>query len=261
MKNVLSLSLLTALLFSAGGCSKVSLEPLQGGVAFDVVENYAPPYDSGYPRIELSMSTEKVYPDIQRTIAADVRAIGPYVSVDIWGIQCPDVLYEVPGPASSDWPLDVGDGQYLCQITHGWDSDWYALAVTDSYLRVSPIEGNFTQTAPDLYWRHPVNSFAYICGTTDEDTWVYDDFLDSLRSRVNLTEFSFPDSGEIPYPCSSAGHWRNRPARYFRYQDDADYEAAGRVLAEYAKNVLAQRPGVGIMLIDWKNRRHTSWES
>ncbi len=259
MKNALSLILLAVLLFSAAGCSKVNLEPLEGGVAFGVAENYDPPSDSGYPRIELSMSTDKVYPDIRRSIAADVRSIGSLVTVDIRGIQCPDVLFQVPGPAASDWPLNLDDGMYLCQLTYGWDSDWYVLKVTDSYLRVSAVEGSFTQTASGLYWRHPVNSFAYICGTTDEDTWVYDDFLDSLRSRVNLTEFSFPDSGEIPYPCSSAGHYRDMPARYFRYQDDAVYEAAGRVLEEYAKNVLGQRTGDGIMLIDWKNRLYHSW--
>ena len=261
VKNQLSLVLLAALLFSAASCSKVNVEPLEGRVAFRVVENYDPPHDSGYPRIELSMSTEKVYPDIQRSIAADVRAVWPLVSVDIRGIQCPDVLFQTPGPASSCWPLYLGDGQYLCQLSYGWDSDWYGLTVTDSYIRLSVIEGSFTESASDLYWRHPVNSFAYICGTTEEDTWVYDDFMDSLTSRVSLVEFQFPDSGEIPYPRSSAGHYRDMPARYFRYQSDIDFGKAVRVLEEYSKNVLRRHPGVGIMLVDWKNRRHTSWES
>ena len=261
MKNQIWLVLLAVLLLSAASCSRQNLEPLEGKVWFSVDEAYDPPYDSGYPQITLSLSTDKVYPDIQRTIAADVRAVGPLVSVDIRGIQCPDVLFQTPGPARSNWPLCIGDGQYLCQLSYGWDSDWCSLTITDSYVRTSLIEGSFSDSPSDLCWRHPVNSFAYICGTTVEDTWVYDDFLDSLRSRVSLTEFSFPDSGEIPYPRSSAGHYRDMPARYFRYQKDSDFQEAGRVLEEYSKNVLRQRMGVGIMLVDWKNRRHTSWES
>jgi len=257
----LSLILLAVLLFSAAGCSKVNMEPLEGGVAFGVAENYDTPCDSGYPRIMLSLTTDKIYPDRPRTLAADVRAIGSLVAVDFRGIQCPNVLFDVPGPATSDWPLNLDDGAYLCQLTYGWDSDWYALKVTDSYLRVSVVEGSFTQTAPDLYWRHPVNSFAYVCGTTDEDTWVYYDFLDSLTSRISLTEFQFTDSGIIPYPRSSNGHYRDMPAKYFRYQKDSDFQEAGRILEEYSRNVLGQRMGDGIMLIDWKNRRHYRWES
>jgi len=261
VKYVLSLALSAMLLFWAAGCSMGNLQPLEGGVAFDVVETYDPPYDSGYPRIELSMSTDKVYSDGGRTIAAGVRAVGPCVSVDILGVQCPNVLYQVPRPAESSWPLYIGDGLYLCQVAYGWDSDWYALAVTDSYIRLSVIEGSFTQTAPDLFWRHPVNSFAYVCGTTAEDTWIYNDFLDSLTSRVSLTEFQFPDSGIVPYPRSSNGYHRNMPAKYFRYQNDSDFEEAGRVLSEYSKNVLGQHQGVGIRLVDWKNRHHLSWKS
>jgi len=249
------------LLFWAAGCSMGNLQPLEGGVAFDVVETYDPPYDSGYPKIEISMSTDRVYPEGGRTIAAGVWAIGPKVSVDILGIQCPDILYDMPAPAGSAWPLYVGDGLYLCQVSYGWDNDWYALVITDSYIRLSVIEGSFTQTSPDLFWRHPVNSFAYVCGTTAEDTWIYDDFLDTLTSRLSLTEFQFADSGVIPYPRSSNGYHRNMPARYFRYQSDSDFEEAGRVLREYSKNILGQRQGVGIRLVDWKNRRHLSWKS
>ncbi|MCX6841587.1 MAG: hypothetical protein NTX53_04800 [candidate division WOR-3 bacterium] len=257
----LSASLLVALLLIPVGCSRDNLEPLEGKVVFSIREAYDPPHDSGYPRIELSMATEKIYPESYLSIAAGVWIDGPLVAVDIDGIHYPDVLLTMPGPAVFTWPLDLAGGRYVCRFSYGGHDDTYFLTVTDSSIRVSGTEGSITKPPTALCWRHPVNSFAYVCGTTEEDTWVYDDFLDSLRDQVSLTEFGFPDSGVIPYPRSSSGHHRDMPAKYFLYQNDADFEEAGRVLKEYSKNVLGQRQGIGIMLVDWKNKRHTSWEN
>jgi len=116
-----------------------------------------------------------------------------------------------------------------------------------------------TATECELYWRYPPNSFAYLCGTTIETSWICDDFLDSMLYHVSIIEFEFPDSGEICYPRASQGHYYDMPARYFFYEREADFDSAGAVLKRYTEQVISQYSGVGIHLIGWNNKDYMSW--
>jgi len=86
-----------------------------------------------------------------------------------------------------------------------------------------------------------------------------DDFLDSLLSNLSLIEITFPDSGQIPFPRSSSGHYYDAPGRYFIYTSDDDFTAAGELLESFTKNVIAEHQGIGLTLVNWKNVSYHSW--
>ena len=69
----------------------------------------------------------------------------------------------------------------------------------------------------------------------------------------------FPEYGQIPYPASSDGHYYEMPAKYFIYENERDFETAGEILRVYSNNIVSQYEGVGIKLINWKNKIYRSW--
>jgi hypothetical protein len=229
--------------------------PIEGDIIFSVKEDYEH-YDSiCEPSIILSMVTEKLYPVIGFLIEFEVKKMNSEIVIDFLGIWAPSGGADFWFPATAETILDIPDGEYLLELSYGGITDEYILIITNSYIKVTEVESHFTEFDINLFWRYSFNSFAYLCGTTEENLWICDDFLDTLLSMIELEEFHFPDSGDICYPCSTELHEYNMPARYFYYEDEWDYERVGRVFNYYKQNVLSQYPDVDIYLINWKNWR------
>ena len=110
-----------------------------------------------------------------------------------------------------------------------------------------------------LWWRYPANSFAVICGTTLEASWVFDDFLGRLQGGLELVPHEFPPGGEIGYPRASEGSQVDHPAKYFLYENESDFSAAGEILEDYVRDVIGGMTGVHIWLLNWKNESFRSW--
>ena len=234
--------------------------PLEGGVRFTLREGYPSYYEAGLPRIVLELETEKIYPCANFSIDACSRFAGGALSVDIQGIRLGGpVCFGSMEPASARLFLDLPPGSYAFLLSGASLTDRYAVTVTDSPIVVDSLHTEFTRSEAHAFWRYPRNSFAYLCGTTNETSAICDDFLARLRGAVPLREVRFPATGLAPYPSSSAGHWHDAPARYFVYPDDAAFALAGRTLATYTRDVIAGRQGIGIELLSWKNERHLSW--
>jgi hypothetical protein len=243
-------------LFSMVSCGD-NLEPIEGGVIFKITETHPePPCE---PVITLFMETDKIYPHCNNTIAADVSVDRNTILVTLAGIRIPDVFLPAFGPATASAPLPHAEGERTLHFLYSGTWDTYICAVNDSFIKIEPLTATFTEADIDLYWRYPENSFAYLCGTTHETAWIYEDFLDTLLSKVDLTEFQFPDSGSICYPCSTQGHYVDMPARYFLYDTATDFEQARAVLEAYTESIISQYSGVGISLLNWRAEIFASW--
>ena len=158
------------------------------------------------------------------------------------------------------------EGVYDLEFMDGPNRCHYVLTVTEKALPFrSPILP--ASRCPDspqpkfrVWWRYPRNSFAVLCGTTEDSAWVNEDFLSQkLRAAVELEEITFPADGELGYPRAPQGHWVDHPARYFVYAAESDFAAAGDVLEAYVRDVIGQMPGVSIWLLNWKNQSFRSW--
>ncbi len=257
--KLLSLGLFVASLFVLLSCDSAENEPIESNIIFNVKEGYED-YDSiCEPHVVLRMSTETIYPCCNWSIISEITGMSGAILVDLLGIYVPRICLTAFGPATSTSFLDISNGEYSLCFSYMNDIDGYVLIITDSYIRITGNVSQFTEPGFELFWRYPHNSFAYLCGTTNETAWICDDFLDTLLSEVDLEEFQFPDSGEIPYPRSSDGHNYDMPGRYFLYETDEDFDKAGEILESYTQNVIAQYPGAGISLISWKNKQYCSW--
>ncbi len=235
------------------------LKPIEGNIIFSVKEGYEN-YDSiSEPGIMLSMATEKIYGCYNWSIISKIMVQGNKVLIDLLGVYVPEICLTALGPAISTSFLDISNGKYLLYFSSKNIIDRYVLTVTDSSIKITEDVSQFTKPKFELFWRYPPSSFAYLCGTTTETSWICEDFLDTLLSEINLKEFQFPDSGEIAYSRSSMGYYYDMPAKYFFYENEKDFDKAGEILKSYTQNVIIQYSGIGISLISWKNKKYLSW--
>ena len=221
--RTLALFFVAAALLLLLGCgildsSKGRLKSIEGDLIFQIEEGHLNDAAISDPRIILSMVTEKTYPCCNWSIRYKTAVRNNQISIDVSGIYAPEVCATAIGPAASRSFLDVSTGEYSIYFSYRDDTDRYSLNITDSSIEITEHTSRFTRPDFELLWRYPLSSFAYLCGTTTEASWICEDFMDTLLGEVDLEEFQFPDSGEIPYPCSSAGHHYDTPARYFFYQ-------------------------------------------
>jgi hypothetical protein len=262
--KTLGLSLFTMSLLIFPGChifdsSENEIEPIEGNIIFSIKEGYENHDSISEPSIMLSMVTEKIYPCCNWSIISDLTVQNNKISINFSGIYIPEICLTTSGPAQSTSFLNISEGEYSLYFSYRDITDRYVLTVTDSSIKITGNVSQFTKPKFELFWRYPPNSFVYLCGTTTETSWICEDFLDTLSSEINLEEFQFPDSGEIPYPCSSMGHYYDMPAKYFFYEKDADFDKADEILKSYTQNVIAQYSGIGISLVNWKNKKYLSW--
>ncbi len=149
----------------------------------------------------LSMATEEIYPCCNWSIKSEIAVQGNKISIDFLGIYVPEICLTALGPATSTSFLDISNREYSLYFSYRNIIDKYVLTVTDSSNKITEDVSQFTKPKFKLFWRYPPNSFAYLCGTTTETSWIREDFLDTLLNEIDLEEFQFPDSGEICYPC------------------------------------------------------------
>jgi hypothetical protein len=246
-------------MFSSDDKGYGTIGPIEGKIKFNVEEGYANPNYVSDPEIMLLLQSDKIYPCCNYTIQTNVRLQDEKLRIDVLNIYKPEICLTATGPAKSRLRLDVPIGEIELQISYSQRIDHYRLIVTEHSIRLDPIKSSFTSPMSTLTWRYPRKSFAYVCGTTTETAWICNEFYDSLLSIPNVTAYEFPDSGVIPYPDSSDGYWNNESSKFFLYKTESDYDEAGRLLQRYSEETLSNYKGVGIYLLNYRNRRLMSW--
>lgn len=234
------------------------IDSLDGSVQFWIGESYSEPTTVEDPSLMLFMTTEKTYPCFNYSIVSMLVKDESSIFVELLGVYKPDICLTATGPATSRSELSLVPGEYSLYFKRDEEIDEFTVTLTDSTIYVDG-DGSFTATTKPLVWRYPPRTFAYLCGTRTEDSWICSEFLDSLMVTGLFEELQFPDHGYIPYPESSSGHYYDMPAMYFRYEKEADFDTAGAILERYAKSTTKDYTGVGLSLINWRNKRYYSW--
>jgi hypothetical protein len=262
---------LSVLLAAAPGCvddpPRGRSAELDGDIRFQIREAYGRPGRQtpepqfvGEPRLLLSLWTEREYSCANWGIVYRCRAEQDGLRVDLPSRSIDDFCLTAFGPATAAFFVDLDPGdQRLVLSKPGGGLAGFQVSVSPQAVRVSPDSAGFASTPARVYWRYPPRSFACLCGTTTETSWMCDDFVGRLQAAVELEEIAFPDSGLAPYPRASSGHWFEAPGRYFRYGSEADFAAASTVLQDYAREVIGTQQGIGISLHSWRNEHCLSW--
>jgi hypothetical protein len=255
-----------ACLLPSFACHEKVLSAREGRILFAIREAYPYGQEGVEPTIVLDMETEKIYGCCNFSIESSFRRTGNRLLVGIEGIYMPELCLTALGPANSSRELVLEAGSYTLEISDGPLRSEFLIDVTDEALSVTTAAAAAGLQSPGLaapkftsWWRYPRNSFVYLCGTTQELAWVYDDFLSRLQAAAGLREIEFPAQGELGYPRAPQGHHVDHPARYFVYDDEGRFAAAGAALEAYVRDVIGQTSGTSIWLRDWKNRSYRSW--
>lgn len=235
--------------------------PIDGKIDFSIVEDYEDYEAIGEPFIKLSMVTEKHYGCLGYSINANINIVGNNVIVRIFGIKTPlgAACATAIGPAQFFDKLNLGGGEYDLLFYYKDNVDRYFLTVTDSSIQIKQDESEIMLLEQEIYWRYPENSFAYFFSTRNDSVWLYEDFLDTLTTSLSLSEFQFPDYGQNSYQVA---YWRYNtidfPPRFFKYEQETEFEKVGEILKSYTENVIGNSSSVSLTLINWKNRRFTA---
>ncbi len=234
---------------------------IEGNINFKLMEGYEDDMQT-VPQIYLKMRTEKIYPCCNYPIESSLKIYGNKVNIQFFGIYIPEICLTALGPATSSIRLNIQSGRYNLYFKNVLSLDIYEVTVADASISIrqgDPDLNSFTNPDYELYWRYPMNSFVYMCGTTTENAWMCTDFLDTLKQEINLQEFNFPDYGQKCYPDSSTGHYYDMPAKYFYYENEEDFDKAGLILESYTQKKIIPNMGIGLSLRSWKNKKYYSW--
>lgn len=233
-------------------------------ILFDFSESYSTEEPSN-PSIMLSMRTSESYPCINYQIVSNVSVHNSEITMIISGVLINDFCLDAIGPATKRHFLDLENGNYKLKIVHNKKSAEYAVSITTEAIEIEEVINNSNgnnihfSTNHRVYYRYPENSFAFIGGTNTTNTIIYENLLDSLKTKFQISEFSFPKDGNIPYPNSAQGHYVDYPSVYFKYQTDDEYQRIGEYIIYYSGKYIYSDTGITIYTINWKNERFMSW--
>lgn len=261
--NLTKYILLIISALSLSGCGILdddgsSLSPLDSRIIFKVIESYDT-YDAvSAPQMFVELQTEKIYGCFNFGIKAISKIEQKSIVIDILGIYKPGVCLTALGPATGRVKLGHLNGIYEIKFSYRNFSDKYNLLISDSLIILDGKETQNTKPSINFAYRYPKNSFAYYCGTSLQNSFVCQDFIDTLSSVINITEFQFSPIAEIPYPNFNYGYSYDAPVRFFYYESEAEFDKIEEVMRNFKQDHFSEG-GVTISIISWMNKKVRSW--
>ena len=255
-KANLIISLLILILIA--GCDIVEppqhqINPLNSKIDFRVIEAYPDAEKPSNPQIYLQLKTEKIYGCFNEEIVTNYSKQGNSINVDILGLNTPDICPLALGPAQATIKLDSISGVYELTFNNTRNKffDSYNLLINDSLIIVGGKETQNTKPVDNFYWRHPKNSFEYVCTNNSIDPALCDKFISTLKKDISLREFNFPNFGVNPYR-----DWISKDAttvKYFYYTSKQDVEKMRDIMPSFKSHYFPIGDSVNMIIITWRN--------
>jgi hypothetical protein len=236
-----------------------SLSPLDTKIDFKVIESYDNYETVSTPKIFIELVSEKIYGCSNYGIVTSYKIYDKTIEVNILGISKPSICLTALGPATGSIKLGEISGISEIKFIGSGFEDKYNLLISDSLIILDGKETSNTKPLINFAYRYPKNSFVYLCGTTFADTSLCQNFIDTLKSVIDLTEFHFTDIAVIPYPESSQGHYYDAKARFFYYKNESDFDKIEEVMKSFKESYFPTNNGVGLSIINWMNKKIYSW--
>ena len=209
------------------------------------------------PVLKIRFSTTEIFPCMNYQISSSQFIKGNELIVRFDSIFKPSLCFTAMGPANT--MIDLPNNINKLILINGQTIDMYRIDISDEKVDMVTIRKNYTNLKYEKTFRYPENTFAYVCGTNLDNTHLYNDFLNILLDNTSVTEYEFNGDGRIPYPEFSSGHWSDNPSKFFKYNNESDFDKAGDLLRDFTLENISQNDGVGIYLISWNNKSYMSW--
>ncbi|SHF94444.1 hypothetical protein SAMN05444483_103329 [Salegentibacter echinorum] len=212
----------------------------------------------GRPHLNLILKTEKPFPCANFTINFTQNFKNGKLTIHISGINKSDICLTAIGPATGY--LELPEKTQQLNIVRGDQIDKYRVNINSKKIEIVSQEQEFTKLVNPITLRYPENSFAVICGTNLEQTYLCEDFLTKLKEIEALTPYNFPKNGRIPYPDSSSGNWINTASTYYLYENEDALNKTVDYLKTFTQENLSKSEGNSLSIITWDNQRIYSYE-
>lgn len=257
------LLLLPLLLFLLVNCIEQddNTKVYNGAIDVQIYEQHLTYSEIAPPTMLLRMATEELFGCSNYTLVSSRTFTEDAITIDIEGVSIGSLCLTATGPAVSLLPLNLENGDYDLTLINGDTTQEFTLFITDEYINVTEVgDGDAFNFDFNRFYRYPERTFAVVGGTNTDNTDVYENFLDSLNTKFEVTEFSFPDNGVIPYPDSGSGHWVDYPSSFFSYPDEEEYYNIGQFMLQYSRANVQASEGVSFVLYNWRNDNYRSWQ-
>ncbi len=249
-KSGLKFTLIISVIFSFSCDEKFEYSEVTSNLILDIKEEY-PDNNISTPVLKLSIETEDDYECVNYTLVTRSLELNKNFRVDVLGSRIGAICLTAFGPATKS--LELTERVQNLILTKNGEISEFEIKITEEMVSIYPQNSIFASFNYSEYYRYPENSFAFLCGTLAEDSTVCKEFEQILLDNLPLKEFTFPVNGKPPYPESSAGHWYDAPASYFKYNNPKDLNTAGSLLKSFYSNELIGKSGIGLTIIGWNN--------
>lgn len=260
MKTLLKILIVIAVFYS--GCINDNniqkVHPLDGKLIIEPKEDYENYGVISPPSIFIALRTEKIYGCVNYGISASLSVERGVVEIFINGILEPEICLTAIGPAVTRIKTDLTAGTYKLIIRSKDFVDEYTLVISNAFIRLEGDSTINTSFRYRMFHRYPEKSFVYLCGTTLQDSSLCRKFIDTVRSVITLQPYEFPETGVIPYPLRSDGHYFDMPAQYYLYNSENDFDRINGIMKSF-KEAHIKNSGTGISVTNWMNKSFYSW--
>ena len=213
-----------------------------------------------FPEMVIALSSTKDFNCSNYWINTDYEIDGNTITIDFLSIEIGTVCSTAMGPATGIIPIDLTEGTYNLELKNGSVTETFQVVVTEESFTISGnTDSDSFIISNEIVYRFPEKSFALVGGTDTDNQFLYENFLDSIKTNFEIEEFTFAEDGYIPYPDSGSGHNINYPSSYFTYADEDDFQSIGNYLIDYSSRKITSDSGVSIAIYNWKNYAYRSW--
>jgi hypothetical protein len=234
--------------------------PIESPILVEVYEGYYKSDSIGYPFPKLYSKTELIYPYLNCELTTEYNYQDSILHVNYINVFVYDVSVPGSGPATSETDLHFLENELNLSLNFEEYSDLYRITMTDTTISIFAESTSFSSPITNLYWRYKENSFVYLFKRIGRGySYHYEEFINVVDDEIELVEFSYPDSGKIPYwQVEDWGEYPQTPPRFFTYESDEDFIQIGEILETYTLANIPWEANVRIKLINWKNDWHYS---
>ncbi len=203
------------------------------------------------PLLKLKLITSEIFTCVNFELSTTEFINGSELIVRFEKLIEPDLCLTLFGPAISY--IEVPQNINKVTFINGNTIDKYAIEINEQKISITLIETNFTSSLYDETFRIPENSFAYVCGTTINNTNIYADFSGMIEQNPGFIEFEFEGEGRVPYPESAYGYGVNHPSKFFKYSNPLEFDSLANILNDYSSENIEENSGVKISIYSWNN--------
>lgn len=215
--------------------------------------------DDPPPHTVLQIETVSHYHTCCHKITVTLVSDLPNLHYRIDGIFDPGACLGITGPAKFQRLLHAENGVSNLTIENSGETSEMTLTFTDTLITIAQNDSSFIGVQHNEVWRLLPNSFYYKCSTEETSSWIYQDFADSILAIQGIEQFSYSESGWIPYPRYSGWGPINHACLYFQYPDDQTWIAVKDLVARYSTSIVSQIDGIHFYVANYLGDDEVSW--